>query len=522
MKSKKFPESGTTRRAALGSFMDFIGQGLRALEHIILIPLFIWAWGDAMYGEWMTLFSMIAYLSISDLGMNRYVTNRMTQKFSKGDVSEYMRSFKSAFGLYSIITGFLFILLIIFAFSAPLFEWFDFSTSPENQVRVSIIILGAYMILGTIGSLVGGLYDSTGDFVRRRIIGNIKNFLLIGFVALSLFMGGSFISVAFWYLFLLIAVIFFTLWDIKRRHPEIKFSKSDIDWNLGKSFIVPGGLYLLITLSHMIQIQGSVLIISSVIGATAVAIFTVHRTLSNLIEKSLGIIRPSIRPEIAVDEERRKYSKLKLIYSLLLKLIILFSLIAVIFLYFTGGGILRIWTGGEIMLDHSLWVALLVSVPIYTIWRFSALFLVSTNNYNRYSIIRIISAVIGLGLAILLAKIWGVTGVVVGFLIPEILINLWWVPREATHLIRGRFKNFLLIFLVGLCLCVLLFTVGWPIDYFLSNPWVKMFILSLTVSGIGAAFTYYAWLNNQERKIIDKFLSQVFAKIKRTYNELNS
>lgn len=510
-----FPKKNTAKRAAWGSLMNFFSQVIRSLEHIILIPLFLWAWGDAMYGEWMTLFSLIAYLSISDLGMNRYVTNRMTQKFAEGNIKEYLRSFKSAFGMYSIITVILLLLLIVFALSSPLFEWFDFSQSAESQVRTSFIILGFYIILGTISGLVRGLYDSSGDYVRNKVVKNIRDLFLIGFVALALFLGSNFIGVSFVYLFLLIFLILFVLWDVKKRHPEINLSSVDIDWALGKSFLIPGGFFLLIPLSNAIQIQGAVLIISSVIGSVAVASFTVHRTLSNLIQRIVSVIKEPLFPEIAADEQRRNYDKLQTIHSMFLKVALFLAFSAVSFLYFTGGGILRIWTGGEVMLDHSLWVVLLISVPVYTVWHFSSSFLVATNNYNKYSIVRIISSVLGLGLAIALAHVWGAVGVVLGFLIPEALINLWWVPRETTHLIKGRFKDFLSIFGVGLGLAGLLFFVGLPIDQVIENVWIKVISLATVIGGVGASFLYYFWLQKQERKIVDKFIKQSIKKVQR-------
>ena len=113
------------KRATLGSFMNFLGQVIRSIEHIILVPLFLAAWGEAIYGEWLTLFSMIAYFSISDLGMNRFVTNKMTKCFAKGDTDEYLRVFKSAFGIYSILALILFILLSLFTVFAPIFDWLD-------------------------------------------------------------------------------------------------------------------------------------------------------------------------------------------------------------------------------------------------------------------------------------------------------------------------------------------------------------------------------------------------------------
>ena len=62
LENKSYPKSGTAKRTALGSFMNTLGQIIRALEQIIFVPLFLWAWSKALYGEWIILFSIIGYV----------------------------------------------------------------------------------------------------------------------------------------------------------------------------------------------------------------------------------------------------------------------------------------------------------------------------------------------------------------------------------------------------------------------------------------------------------------------------
>ena len=89
--NKTYPTEGIAKRTALGSFMNTLGQIIRALEQIIFVPLFLWAWSKALYGEWIILFSIIGYFSIADLGTGNYITNKMTQLYSKGKLKNIPR-----------------------------------------------------------------------------------------------------------------------------------------------------------------------------------------------------------------------------------------------------------------------------------------------------------------------------------------------------------------------------------------------------------------------------------------------
>lgn len=503
---KSYLQEGTIKRTVLGSFVNFLGQVLRSLEHLILVPLFLLSWGDRVYGEWVTLFSIITYLSLSDLGMSQYVKNEMTKEFARGNLEKYTKIFKSALGIYLLVTGALFTVFLLLVFNVPFVKWFNLEESSGTSVKTSFLVLGLYVLLGSVGGLINGLYSSTGDYVREKTIGNIRQALLITLIAVSLWFGGGFISVSFWYLFLLLGSIVFVWHDFKKRHPEIDFHKGKVEWVLSKEFLLSGGFYLLIPFSQAIRIQGSAILISSVLGSAAVAVFSVHRTIANLINRVISIVKQPLFPEVAMDEGRGNYAKLQTMHSMFLKICLTLSLPAVIFLYFTGRGILNIWVGEKISFDPTLWSVLLVGIVLYTVWQISSLFQIAVNKYKKYSVVVAACSLIGLGLSYILAKKLGIVGVVVGFMIPEILINLWWVPKRTADILQEDYRKVCSIFGVGALLAILLFPLGWFLDNLLSGIWTKFLIFSSALLITSLTFTYFLWFNEQERKIVNKLL----------------
>ncbi len=507
--NKSYPKSGTAKRTALGSLMNVIGYGIKSLEKIIFIPLFLWAWSKALYGEWMTLFSIVGYLSVSDLGMGNYVKNKMTQAYSKSNLEEYIKTFKSALGVYSLISLGLLLLLALFAFSAPFLKWFNIELASEMSVRFSVFILGAYIVLGTISSLVSSFYNTTGEFPRAKLISNIRQILLIGFIAVVLVSGGQFIAVSLVYLALLFLYTLFVFFDTTKRHPEIDLKKSEIDWKMGLSFIAPGLIYMLIPLSNMIYLQGGVLIISSILGSVAVATFTVHRTLANLIHSFSSFINPAIQPELTAGEARGEYSKIQLIHQFFIKVIIFISTALATFLLFNGGNIINIWTGGEIAFNPTLWALFLALIPVLAVWNFSSTFQVAVNKYGKFAISRIITTVLGLILAIFLGKSMGLTGVLLGFLISEVLIDFWYIPYNTLNIIKDSKKNFIISVLGGLPMIGLQLISGWFVSTVFTNPWLKILFTGATVGIIGASYTYFIWFNKKEKKTADDFIKKV-------------
>lgn len=500
-KSRSYPSGGLAKRTASGSAATLLGDAIRALEHVILIPLFLRAWGSAGYGEWMTLFSLVGYLALSELGMNRYITVRMTQAYSRGEVREFGRIFKSALALHLLLAALGLGLVLFAVFTFPIREWFNLELVDAMTARRTVLILSGYFLTGVVSAPVMGLYFSLGEFVRGQLAANVRGALIIGLVALTLIAGGGFVSVAVWHLILLLALVLFIFRDVTKRHRELDLPGAPVDWPLARSFIAPGLLFMLIIVSQMIQLQGSVLIIGSVLGSAAVAVFVVHRTLVNLAKRAVYAVKPALVPELAAAEARGDYGKLRLIHNLFLKAAVLLTTASVVFLFFTGGEIIVFWTGGRIAFDRGLWIALLVSVPLHAVWNFSSLFQTGTNNYNEFSVIVTVSAAFGLGLAILLARPLGAAGVVIGFLIPEVLINIWWVPVKTARIIRADPRDFLPVLLTGGGLALVLLGIGRLVDMRLNSV-TKIIAVAGAVFATAGAFAYFVWLNPRERELV--------------------
>src|SRR6266550_7806953 len=88
------------KRAALAFVAFFFGHGIAIVGSLLLVPLYLHVWSPALYGEWLALYSVVAYLSSLDLGVQTYAVNRLTQAHARGDLQEYRRVQHTAFVFY--------------------------------------------------------------------------------------------------------------------------------------------------------------------------------------------------------------------------------------------------------------------------------------------------------------------------------------------------------------------------------------------------------------------------------------
>src|SRR3954447_19762835 len=104
--------AATTQRAARltrGTLANILGQVLNTVGQLAQVPVLLSIWGTQIYGEWLALSAMVAYLATLDLGMQTYVVNRMNQCYARGEMGDYTRVLHTGILVNTVIpcTGFL-------------------------------------------------------------------------------------------------------------------------------------------------------------------------------------------------------------------------------------------------------------------------------------------------------------------------------------------------------------------------------------------------------------------------------
>ncbi len=74
-----------TKRLVRGVSATAFGTGVTAVVQLVSVPLFLWAWGVAGYGDWLLLSTIPAYFGMSDIGFCAVAGNEMSMRAARGD-----------------------------------------------------------------------------------------------------------------------------------------------------------------------------------------------------------------------------------------------------------------------------------------------------------------------------------------------------------------------------------------------------------------------------------------------------
>ena len=75
------------------------GQLVTMGTQLLLTPLFFRQWGAALYGEWLILSAIPAYLALADLGVSSAAGNEMAMRAGAGNHAGAQQTFRGARGV---------------------------------------------------------------------------------------------------------------------------------------------------------------------------------------------------------------------------------------------------------------------------------------------------------------------------------------------------------------------------------------------------------------------------------------
>jgi O-antigen/teichoic acid export membrane protein len=406
-------------------------QAVKVIIRLAEVPLLLTLWQPDLYGEWLMLSAIPAYLSLGDAGFATTACREMAILSSARDREGTLTVFQSAWVLLIILS--LIVVAIVFAFLewTPLAVWFRFQYITSAELKIVVLALVVDVLVGFQSSLLNGGFWAVGRYPLG--IGLTATIRLLGFTGLVLgvLLGGGPDHAALGYLLgnVLGSIIF---WLVQRRvSPWIHYGIRYASFREIRRIMGPSFASLAFPLGNAFNIQGMRLIVGLTLGPAAVAVFVPLRTISNLAMQPRMIINQLIQPELAVAFGDRNDTLFRRIFLRSSQLALWGTLVISIILVGLGGIALHYWTAGKIIMQWPLFLIFMVGVTINGLWYTTLMVRYATNRHGRIALVY--SGVYGLFafiLAFFLSRILGLVGTGLALLLTECIMAVI-VIRDA-------------------------------------------------------------------------------------------
>lgn len=437
--------SERNRRAMVSSIAALALRGSSFVVVLISVPLTLAILGPVRFGMWMTISSVVALLSVTDLGIGNGVLNSIARAYAKGDTTA-ARSFLTS-GLVAL-SGIALVLGIIFLASYSTIPWAavynvigdplaSSEAGPASAVFIVTFLIG--LPLGLAGQVRGAHQEG---FTQSAFAG-LGNLFTLGLLLIAVHARASLplLVLAMTSGPIMAAIINWAVL-IGVQRPWLAPHLSDLSTESFRSVIGVGLAFLILQVAYTVGFSIDRLVVAHYVGPAAVADYSVVYRLFAIPGGLAAIALVPLWPAYSEAMARRDTMWVRRTLARSLRATIILTVPVVLGLLIFGPAIVFEWTGHTLSPPFALYLAMGGFIIAFAIASGYAMFL-NGAQLMRYQISTMtIMALINIVISVILASRIGVSGVALGSLISVtaalILPALVYVPRALHALEQPR------------------------------------------------------------------------------------
>jgi O-antigen/teichoic acid export membrane protein len=414
-----------------------VARGVNLVVSFISVPLAVGYLGRDRYGIWITISSLLAFLSFADFGLGGSLQNSLSEAYGREDRVQAKRYVANAFWLLALIALVLWVPLAAGHnwIATQLFSGPNASVLAESSTAILIAITIFFL------NFPLNLYTQVLTAYQQRtivnvcaIITSIGNLLAI-VIVITLKGGLAWLVLAYSGCGLLVSAVT-SLWLYFHAKSWLKPSFDAVDSSMMRSLFATGWKFLVISIFWIVNLQTDNLIISHFLGPGEVTPYSIaYRLLSYaVIFQSFAVV--ALWPAYTEAKARgdsawiRRAFKANLIFSLISSLPL-----TILFVVF-GQKIIHVWAGPAAVPQFPLLVWMAIWNMMLATLSAGTFLLYALGRLTGMTIYGSITAVVNIALSIVFVQRWGVNGVVFASIFSVALFSYLPVFLEAKQALR--------------------------------------------------------------------------------------
>lgn len=436
-------EEGRSRnRAQRIAFAFFASLGARVvtvITYLVTVPLLVNHLGHERYGVWLTLSSLLAYLTFADLGLGNGLLNAVSEANARAD-KEIAKHYTSS--AFFMLVGLAAVGCLLLALVFPWVPWStvfsthsDIATSEVKPATLVFILLFLLQMPFTIAQRVN-LALQEGHL--NGIFQAVGSLLGLGCVLLSVAMGAALP----WIILSLAGAPFIALgmnWVnlFRRNHRELSPSLQFVNQIAIRKLIRLGGLFFGLQIAVAVAFASDYIVAAQLLGPEAVTQLGVPSQMFNLVLSVLSMFLIPLWPAYneSIFRGDRLWIRVWLLRSI--KLALAFALPCMVVMVIFGGSLVRWWVGETVYPSLSLLLGLASWTLLATIGSAISILLNAANVVRFQLVVATLMAVTAISLKLFLALQFGIEGIVWGTVLSYSLVSLvpaiWYLRSVLPH-----------------------------------------------------------------------------------------
>ena len=269
-------------------FLKIVGL----LTSLVIVPITIHYLNIEVYGIWMTITSILYWITTFDIGLGNGMRNYLAEALATNDTKLGKKYISTTMLLLSLIALSMAIVLLYPLITINFNSFFNTNAIAGNELRMAVVIAVGFTLMNFVLKNIGMIFVAMQKYAINDLLsisGNVIALILI--YILTKVTTGNLVLVVLAYTmtscvaFLLAAIPLF--W----KHPELKPSLRFFDKSLGKKIVGKGFGFFVIQISSCLVIFGAAnFFITQSCGPAAVTTYNIAYKFFNLLVIAYTII----------------------------------------------------------------------------------------------------------------------------------------------------------------------------------------------------------------------------------------
>lgn len=416
-----------TTEAKKNIILSFGNRGLSILINLLLVPLTINYINATQYGIWLTISSIIQWLSFFDFGFAHGFRNKFAEAKAKNDIILARKYVSTTYAVLTIIFGLLFLVSIIINYFLDWSQILQISATYKSELSKIVFILVLFLCVQLVGNVFSVLLMADQKPALSSFILTLSQLLTLTviFIMTKVSSGSlyhlSLVSASIPALVVIIISIFYYKTKYKELSPSFKY----IDIGLSRNILGLGGKFFLIQLSMLFVLQLSNIILSRYQGPMAVTEYNIAYKYFSVLYMMFVIIFTPFWSAFTDAFTKNEYEWMRVTYKRLFKIALL-SIPAVVLLLIISPVVYKLWIGNSNVKISFLLSSLMSLYIVSLVFGNLCMSLINgTGKILLQTIIYIFFAIVSIPLMIFFCKSWGVAGVTIVPIIVFLIQNIF-------------------------------------------------------------------------------------------------
>jgi O-antigen/teichoic acid export membrane protein len=435
-------DSGTKKRLALGFLSSWVGKLAGTIIQLVQVPVFLHFWSVPLYGEWMIVNSIPAYLSFSNIGFGSVAGNEMTMLVAAEDRDGALRVFQSCWWLISIICGVTIVGLSAGLYFLPVAEKLHLSAMSESDTKWIIFYLGVSVLLGQLEQLLQSAYRCIGRYAYGSFLKSAISLAAFMCMIIPVALHGGARVTALVFAAANVAGTLLLCVLVRRDIPWMEYGWSHASFAEIRKLTGPAVAFMGFPIGNALNLQGTLLAVGYALGPTDVVIFGTARTVSRVALQMVQMVNTTFWPEMSIAFGQKNADLTRTLHRRACQMALIIAAVVVAGMMTIGPWFLSHWTGGHVPPSRGLLSLLLLVVVFYALWSTSSTLMAAINQHQKLATYYIFATSVTCAICYLLARRYGLYGAAASLLVSELVMNVYVLPASL-RIAHDTFGEFL-------------------------------------------------------------------------------